>query len=99
MIDGWHLFTNSMWALGLAITLAVFSYADWRSSLQGKGLKATVKEVGHRPGVFVGFALACLGAGLSVSPWWERIAWSLIAAGSTCYAVKLRMGQRKERSR
>lgn len=97
MIDGWQLLTHSMWIAGLAITLAVFSHADWHISHRHEGMGTTIRHVVRIPSTFIGLAIACLGAGLTVSSWWERVVWFVLAAGFARYFGSLWTGLRKRR--
>ena len=80
MIDWAGVVANSIWAIGLAVALAVFSHQDWRGSYHREGLWATIRQVAHNPAFAGGLILTCLGAGLSVMGWAERILWFLLAA-------------------
>lgn len=79
MIDWWNVFTNAIWLTGLAIALAVFSCADWYASNSGTDTRAAIRRSLRKPGFLLGIGLACLGAGLGVSSWWERMVWFVLA--------------------
>jgi hypothetical protein len=95
MIDWWNVFTNSLWIIGLAQALAVFSYVDWQASTAGQSPGATVAWLTHNSGFVGGMALVCLGAGLGASPWWERVLWLLFAGSLVSLATWLWLGQRR----
>jgi hypothetical protein len=94
MINWWSVFTNSLWVGGLALVLGVFSYTDWRSAQHGKGLRRTIRGVLRQPGFIGGMAMACLGAGLSITQGWTRILWLLLATSLACWASWLWARQR-----
>ncbi len=79
MIDWWNIVTHSLWIAGLSLSLAVFSYADWRAARHDAGLRAAMRDSLDSPAFLAGLVLGCLGAGLSVRRWWERLAWLALA--------------------
>jgi hypothetical protein len=89
VIDWWNIFTNSVWISGLALALASFGYADWQAWRSDEGIRMTIQITTRSPGFALGLALACLGAGLGVSTWWQRIVWLLLAVGLASAAVWL----------
>jgi len=78
VIDWRNVSINSLWIAGLAMALAILSYADWQASVHGGGWRG----MSRNPGFFVGLTLVCVGAGLGVSGWVERLLWFLLAAGT-----------------
>jgi hypothetical protein len=95
MIDWWNIFTHSLWIAGLAAALAIFSHADWQASTKGHGLKSALKHVSQSPGFALAMALICLGAGLGVVRWWERMLWLALAVGALSLAGWQWFSQRK----
>lgn len=81
MIDLWNVITHALWIVGAAIVLGAWSWLDWHSAARGTGLRATLEGALGSPGIALGLALVCLGAGLGVASGWERILWLLLAAG------------------
>ena len=78
MIDGWGLFRNALWIVGLAIGLATWSTARWWAHQQG----LRPRQVLNRP-LFVvpfcaGMALFSLGLALGSRRWWETAAWAVL---------------------
>ncbi len=86
MIDFWNLFTHSLWIVGAAIVVASWSWLDWRSAARGTGIRGTLARALWSPGMALGLALACLGAGLGVAPGWQRVAWLLLAGVLALYS-------------
>ena len=81
MIDAWNVLTHALWIGGAATVLAAWSWLDWRSAGSGGGLRDTLGAALWSPAIALGLALACLGAGLGVTPAWERVLWLLLAGG------------------
>jgi len=98
MIDWWNVITHSFWIAGLSLSLAVFSYADWRAARRDAGLRDAIRDSLHSPAFLVGPALGCLGAGLSVGRWWERLAWLALACAFATLAGLAYTHQRREPS-
>jgi hypothetical protein len=82
VIDWRNVLINSLWIAGLAMALAILSYADWQASVRGGGLRRVMRHVSQSPGFCAGLTLVCVGAGLGVSGWVERLLWFLLAAGT-----------------
>lgn len=75
--------------------LAIFSHADWLASVAEEDLRFSLKQMAHSPGFSLALTLFCLGAGLGISQWVERIIWFLLAAASGAWAVRLWLELRK----
>lgn len=95
MIDWWNVFTHSLWIVGLATALAIWSHADWQAALGKKGMRETLRRVSDSPGFALALALICLGASLGVPRGWERLLWLLLVAASLTYAALLWFSQHK----
>ncbi len=78
MIDWIGVATNSVWVLGLAIDLAVLSYADWKTHLARRRLRDILDQATIRFPLWIGLTLFCLGVTLSGGRWWERLLWGLL---------------------
>jgi hypothetical protein len=96
VIDWWSVFTHSLWIVGLAIALAVFSFADWQASARHEGLRTSLDRTLQSPVFWAGIALVCLGAGLGVKELWERIPWFLLTGASAFWASWILTGRRKD---
>ncbi len=79
MIDWIGIATNSGWIVGLAIDLAVLSYADWKSHHIGQRLRDALGQAAIRFPLWGGLTLFCLGVALSGGRWWERLLWGVLA--------------------
>jgi hypothetical protein len=96
MIDWWPVLTNALWIIGLTTALAIFSWADWRASQEGKGLRSAVRYLAHSPSFAVSIVLVALGACLAVVTWLERVVWLLLAAAFAVLAIRAWSRQRKD---
>jgi hypothetical protein len=80
VIDVWGVIANSLWILGLAVLLAVLSWAHWVASTEGKRLRAVLGRPRTRQGLDLGLFLFCAGLAATGRAWWERVLWGLLAA-------------------
>ncbi len=79
MIDWAGVATNSLWLLGLAVCLAVLSYADWSAHSANRRLRDVLNQPAFRAMLWSGLTLFCVGVALSGGRWWERILWGVLA--------------------
>jgi hypothetical protein len=79
MIDWVGVGTNSLWLLGLAVGLAVFSYADWSAHDTHQRLRDVFGQAALRVPLWSGLILFCVGVALSGGRWWERALWGILA--------------------
>jgi hypothetical protein len=80
VIDIWGVVTNSLWILGLAVLLAVLSWAHWVASTEEKRLRAVLGRPRIQQGLDLGLFLFCAGLAATGRTWWERTLWGLLAA-------------------
>jgi hypothetical protein len=80
MVDWLGVATNSVWILGLALVLAVLSYADWSAYTTRQRLRVVLGRAAFRMALWSGLTLFCAGVALSGGRWWERILWGVLAA-------------------
>jgi hypothetical protein len=98
VIDVWGVIANSLWILGLAVLLAVLSWAHWVASTEGKQLRAVLGRPRTRQGLDLGLFLFCAGLAATGRAWWERVLWGLLAAAWVFQAWSARPGARKRKS-
>ena len=79
MIDWPNVLTNAIWLLGMSLSLATISYADWQAHAAQTRLRAVLERPLDTLALYTGFALVGVGAALSTDTWWERLVWALIA--------------------
>ncbi len=97
-IDWWNVFTHSLWIVGLAVLLSKWSYADWRASAGDQRLRRVLHGLLCDPILYFGLALICLGAGLGVVSWWQRLLWFLLLAAVAAAGSWLALARPKARS-
>jgi hypothetical protein len=99
VIDVWGVIANSLWILGLAVLLAVLSWAHWAASTEGKRLHAVLGQHRTQQGLDLGLFLFCAGLAATGRAWWERVLWGLLAVAWVFQAWTVRIGARKTNNR
>ena len=90
MIDWGYVATNSLWILGLSITLAAFSYHDWLRRETGQRWKEVSAGPSWRFPFSGGMLLFCLGMGLGGdTAWWERTVWGVLTLSFTWQLIEV----------
>lgn len=86
MIDIISLVANALWLLGLAVLLAVLSWARWKA----QSGQVRFRQVLARPlvqlGLDLGLLLFCVGLAATAHAWWERILWGLLGIAWAVHA-------------
>jgi hypothetical protein len=80
MIDWFNLLANSLWVLGLALALALVSYASWLASQRALPLRIVLAQPPLPWGLDLAGALFALGMGLAGVVLWQKIVWLCLAA-------------------
>jgi hypothetical protein len=80
VIDIWEVIANSLWILGLAVLLAVLSWARWVAHTEQSRLRAVLKQPSIQTALDLGLFLFCAGLAATGRTWWERALWGLLAA-------------------
>ena len=80
MIDIWEVIANSLWIVGLAVLLAVLSWARWIAHTEQSRLRSMLKQPSIQIALDVGLVLFCAGLAATGRAWWERVLWGLLAA-------------------
>ncbi len=78
MIDWLNLGANALWIIGLALGLAVFSYASWQASVNKEKLREAINQPGVQVGLHAAGILFCLGLAASSGALWEKAAWLVL---------------------
>jgi len=87
MIDVWGVFFNSLWILGLAVLLAVWSYASYEASRTKQKMRAVLDQLGYALVLDAGLLLFLLGMVTTEDRWWAQALWSVISLGVVAEAV------------
>ena len=82
-LDCWELTSNSLWVVGLAISLAALSMASYRSQMERVRLWHRLYQAGFQLPLGVGLAFLCLGLLLASSVWSQR-AVAIVLGGLAC---------------
>jgi hypothetical protein len=91
MIDLRGLLGDSLWIAGLAVLLAVLSWARWIAAGERIPMRAVLARTRPRQVLHLGLALFCAGLALTGRAWWECVLWGLLAA---TWTIRAWMGKR-----
>jgi hypothetical protein len=78
MIDWPNLLANSLWILGLACALAVFSTASWRASVEKTSFRDVLARKTVELPLLACLILFALGVTLAVPSMLEKLAWGAL---------------------
>ncbi|MGC9397102.1 MAG: hypothetical protein ACP5J4_19840 [Anaerolineae bacterium] len=87
MIDVWGVFSNSLWILGLAVLLAVWSYASYEASRRKQKVRHVIHELGYALALNAGMVLFLAGMATTEDRVWARILWIVIGLGVIAESV------------
>jgi cell division protein FtsW (lipid II flippase) len=77
-MDVWAMLINALWILGLAVILAVWSYARYTAHVKGVRVKEKFDTLKYALVLNAGVLLFLLGMMLTEDRWWVRILWTLL---------------------
>lgn len=97
MIDIRGVVANSLWILGLAVLLAVVSWARWIAQTEQSQLRIVLKRPSTQIALDVGLSFFCAGLAATGRTWWERILWGLLAAAWVVQVWLARANARKQK--
>ncbi|MFZ6028850.1 MAG: hypothetical protein ACOYYS_14130 [Chloroflexota bacterium] len=86
MIDWFNLLANSLWIFGLALALAVLSYASWQAALAHDKLRRYLELPHSRVLLNLAGVFFWLGLAATARAWWEIGLWLVVAVA---FAVPL----------
>jgi hypothetical protein len=78
MIDVFGVFSNSLWILGLAVLLAVWSNASYEASRRKQKVRHVIHELGYALPLNAGMVLFLAGMATTEDRWWARGLWIVI---------------------
>lgn len=81
MINIWEVVANSLWILGLAILLAVWSYARYTAHASGLRIKVKLNTLKYALVLNVGLLLFLCGMVFTEERWFIKIVWILLTIG------------------
>ncbi len=79
MIDIWGVFSNSLWILGLAVLLAVWSYASYQAGRSKRKVRRKLNELGYALALDAGMLLFLAGMVTTEDRWWARVLWIVLS--------------------
>ncbi len=78
MIDVWGVFSNSLWILGLAVLLAVWSYASYEAGRSKQKVRSKLNELGYALALDAGMLLFLGGMITTEDRGWARVLWTIL---------------------
>ena len=78
MINIWDVFFNALWVLGLAVLLAVWSYARYTASVHGVRIRDKLNVLKYALVLNCGLLLFLIGMALTEDRWFAKILWILL---------------------
>jgi preprotein translocase subunit SecY len=87
MIDVWGVFSNSLWVLGLAVLLAVWSYASYEARRRKIKVRHVTNELSYALALNAGMLLFLVGMATTEHRGWARGLWIVVALGVVAESV------------
>jgi heme A synthase len=87
MIDVWGVFANSLWILGLAVLLAVWSYASYEAGRRKQKVRHITRELGYSLTLNAGLVLFLAGMAATEDRGWARGLWIVLGLGVIAESV------------
>jgi len=81
MIDFANVAANALWVLGLALLLAVWSYARYEAYRVGIKTREMLGKLRYTLWINAGLLLFVAGMALTEHRWWARGLWILVGVG------------------
>lgn len=78
-MDIWRIPANGLWILGLAILLAVLSWAYWTSGVERACFRAVLGRPPIQRVTYLALAVFCAGLAAIAQTWWKWVFWGLVA--------------------
>ncbi|HOT92711.1 MAG TPA: hypothetical protein PLJ78_17250 [Anaerolineae bacterium] len=95
MIDVWGVFFNALWILGLAVILAVWSYASYEAGRSKQKVRHKLDELGYALALNAGMLLFLAGMVATEDREWARGLWIILGVGIIAESVWRIMRRRK----
>ncbi|MCU0522163.1 MAG: hypothetical protein MUF84_15905 [Anaerolineae bacterium] len=87
MLDVWGLVSNSLWVLGLAVLLAIWSWARFAAYQAGVRPRAILSQTRYVVALDAGLLLFVAGMAATETRWWARVIWFVLGAWVLAHAV------------
>ncbi len=97
MVNALDILFNALWVLGLAILLAVWSYARYNTQVKGIRVREKFNELNYALVLNVGLLLFLCGMALTEDRWLAKILWVLLAVAVIVESALRIQRNRKER--
>ena len=81
MIDFGQVAANALWVLGLALLLAVWSYARYEAHREETRTREILSRLNYSLAINAGLLLFVAGMAATESRWWARGLWILVGVG------------------
>jgi hypothetical protein len=78
MIDVWGVFSNFLWVLGLAVLLAVWSYASYEAGRRRVKVRQVIHKLGYALALNAGILLFLAGMVTTEERGWARALWIVL---------------------
>ena len=101
MINLWEVFSNSLWVAGLAVVIAVMSYARYTAKVNRVRVKDKLNTLSYALVLNGGLFLFLCGMALTERRLFARVLWFLIGVSLIVYSymlIKLNRERKKETS-
>ena len=95
MIDVWGVVSNSLWILGLALLLAVWSYASYEAGRRKQKVRRIIQGLGYALALNAGMLLFLVGMATTEDRGWARGLWIVLGVGVIAESVWRIIQQRK----
>ncbi len=87
MINVWGVFSNALWILGLAVLLAVWSYASYEAGRRKLRVRHVTNELGYALALNAGMLLFLAGMVTTEDRVWARGLWIVLGLGVVAESV------------
>lgn len=95
MLDVWSLVTNGLWVLGLAVLLAIWSWARYVAYQAGVKSRVILDQRQYAVALDVGLLLFIVGMAATEDRWWAQVLWGVLGIWVLGHAVLRVSGNRK----
>jgi hypothetical protein len=87
----------SLWITGLALILSTLGFADYHAARAGRRIRQELEHPTNQVAIQFGLMLFCLGLAGSMSAWWEKVLWAVLAVAFAGYALVALRAMRRDK--